>query len=602
MADRPPAILCLTDAGLDLGHRIADAIGGQVHARNDAGDVRFDETGSHIGDLFLARTPIIGICAAGILIRTLAPFLSDKWEEAPVIAVSHDGASVVPLLGGHRGANRLASRIADALGTKPSLTTAGEATFGLALDDPPPGWRLANPHVAKPVMARLMSGAGAWVTGDEAAKADWLGALPPGKDVTIAATLRPDDQADLVLHPLRATLGVGCARNCPADELADLVRQVLTNADIAPEAIAAINTIDLKADEAAILRLADDLDLPLRLFTPAALEAETPRLANPSEVVFAEVGCHGVAEAAALAAAGPNADLTVEKTKTANATCALALAPAPIATLAGRKRGQVALIGIGPGRADWRTPEATRLIAAADELVGYGFYIDLLGPLGAGKIRQDFALGQEKDRCRYALERAGEGLDVALICSGDAGIYAMGALVFELLDTEADTLPDAARRVDVITTPGVSAMQAAAARIGAPLGHDFCAISLSDLLTPREDILRRIKAAAEGDFVVAFYNPVSKRRRDLFEQALVLLGQHRPADTPVVLARSLGRPDETLDVHDLSDITVDQVDMMTTVLVGSSQSRTVALAGTARMYTPRGYANKTDAQTDGTSP
>ncbi len=329
----------------------------------------------------------------------------------------------------------------------------------------------------------------------------------------------------------------------------------------------------------------------------AELEAETPRLENPSDVVFAEVGCHGVAEAAALArgrargasAAGPSV-------KTANATCALALAPEPIEVLRGRRRGRVSLVGIGPGQAAWRTPEASRLIAEADELVGYGLYIDLLGPLAAGKPRHDFPLGGEEARCRFALERAGEGRDVALICSGDAGIYAMGALVFELLDRAPDAsgVSDAARRVEVVSAPGVSALQAAAARAGAPLGHDFCAISLSDLLTPRADILRRIEAAAEGDFVIAFYNPVSKRRRDLLAVARDILLQHRPADCPVLLASSLGRPEEELRYRRLDDLQVDEVDMLTVVLVGSSQSRLAALGEGPRMYTPRGYARRID--------
>jgi len=256
----------------------------------------------------------------------------------------------------------------------------------------------------------------------------------------------------------------------------------------------------------------------------------------------------------------------------------------------------VSLVGIGPGQAEWRTPEASRLIAEADELIGYGLYIDLLGPLAAGKPRRDFPLGGEEDRCRYALERAGEGYDVALICSGDAGIYAMGALVFELLDRAPANggVTDPARRVEVISAPGVSALQAAAARTGAPLGHDFCAISLSDLLTPREDIVRRIRAAAEGDFVIAFYNPVSMRRRTLLAEAREMLLRHRPADCPVLLASSLGRPEEHITYRRLADLDVDDVDMLTVVLVGSSQTRLAQLGEGPRMYTPRGYAKRID--------
>ncbi|MEM7212342.1 MAG: precorrin-3B C(17)-methyltransferase, partial [Pseudomonadota bacterium] len=174
----------------------------------------------------------------------------------------------------------------------------------------------------------------------------------------------------------------------------------------------------------------------------------------------------------------------------------------------------------------------------------------------------------------------------------DAGIYAMGALVYELMARDENGVSDPARRVEVVTAPGISALQAAAARIGAPLGHDFCAISLSNLLTPTEDIRKRVRAAAEGDFVIAFYNPVSLRRRALFPEAIDVLKVHRPAGTPVILARSLGRPDERIDVVPLSEVHVDQVDMMTVVLVGSSQSRSVQIGGRPRVFTPRGYAVK----------
>jgi cobalt-precorrin 5A hydrolase/precorrin-3B C17-methyltransferase len=272
------------------------------------------------------------------------------------------------------------------------------------------------------------------------------------------------------------------------------------------------------------------------------------------------------------------------------ATAALAIAPDLITTLHGRPRGHLAVVGIGPGQSAWRTPEASRLIAEADELVGYGLYLDLLGPLAAGKPRADFPLGGEADRCRHALERAGQGARVALVCSGDAGIYAMAALVWELIDT--GTVSDAARRAEVVVAPGVSALQAAAARVGAPLGHDFCAISLSDLLTPREDILRRIRAAAEGDFVVAFYNPGSKTRRTLLAEARQTLLQHRPPETPVLLATSLGRPEERLTHRTLATLAVDEVDMLTVVLVGSTQTRRLETGDGPRIYTPRGYARK----------
>jgi cobalt-precorrin 5A hydrolase/precorrin-3B C17-methyltransferase len=533
---------------------------------------------------------VVGVCASGILIRAVAPLLSDKRGEPPVVSVSDDGAVVVPLLGGHRGANRLAAVIAEGLGAVAAVTTAGDVAMGVALDAPPMGYRLANPEDAKAAMAAMLAGEGVSVTGENIFDInDMSGAV----ELVVSEVPIAGNDRRLVYHPQRYALGLGCARGCDTEELWDLVCRTLEEAGIAPGAVACVASIDLKADEGAMNSVARRLGVPFRLFTAAELEAYAGQLANPSEVVFAEVGCHGVSEGAALACGG---QLVVEKRKTANATCALSRSEAVITEMPGRARGRLSVLGIGPGQASWRTPEVSRLVAEAEELVGYGLYIDLLGPLAAGKSRSDFPLGGEEARCRYALEQAGQGKNVALICSGDAGIYAMGALVFELLDRgpEALGVSDAARRVEVVCSPGVSALQAAAARAGAPLGHDFCTISLSDLLTPREDIIRRLNSAAEGDFVIAFYNPVSKTRRTLLSEARDILLKHRPADTPVLLASSLGRPEESIRYRRLADLQVDEVDMLTVVLVGSSNSRLAQLGEGPRMFTPRGYARKID--------
>ena len=174
----------------------------------------------------------------------------------------------------------------------------------------------------------------------------------------------------------------------------------------------------------------------------------------------------------------------------------------------------------------------------------------------------------------------------------------MGALVQELLARggAANGVSPAARRVEVINAPGVTALQAASARVGALIGHDFCAISLSDLLTPREDILKRLHAAAEGDFVTALYNPVSKRRRTLLAEAQTIFARRRPADCPVLLAQNLGRPDETLRRRTLDTLNVDEVDMLTVVLIGAAQSHSFETGdGGWKMFTPRGYARKTES-------
>ncbi|WP_306153732.1 precorrin-3B C(17)-methyltransferase [Roseovarius sp. MMSF_3281] len=586
-----PVVLALSRSGEDMAHRVAALLGAQVHGREgrvEKADAYFPNALDHARDLFAAGVPVVGVCASGILIRAVAPLLVDKTSEPPVVSVSDDGAVVVPLLGGHRGANRLASEIAAGLEAVSAVTTAGDVAMGVALDAPPLGYRLANPGDAKGAMAAMLSGAGVSVSGENI-----FGIEDTGGAVELCVSDAPVEgsEARLVYHPQRFALGLGCARNADPEELWALVQEVLDGAGVAPGAVGCVASIDLKADEPAMNVVAARLGVPLRLFTAAELEAQA--VPNPSDVVFAEVGCHGVSEGAALACGGA---LVTEKRKTANATCALGRAAEPLTEMPGRARGRLSVVGIGPGQASWRTPEVSRLVAEAEELVGYGLYIDLLGPLAAGKERSDFPLGGEEARCRYALERAAEGRNVALVCSGDAGIYAMGALVFELLDRapESEGVSDAAHRVDVVCSPGVSALQGAAARAGAPLGHDFCTISLSDLLTPRADILRRLQAAAEGDFVIAFYNPVSKTRRTLLAEARDILLQHRPAETPVMLASNLGRPEEQVRYRRLEDLQVDEVDMLTVVLVGSSNSRLAQLGEGPRMFTPRGYARKID--------
>lgn len=596
MAELEPraAVLVLSPSGLETGRRAAESLGAELFGlagRVDGTGTAFEETGEALRALFTAGRPIVGVCAAGILIRCLAPLLGDKRSEPPVVALAEDGSVAVPLLGGHHGANDLARELAAKLDGAAAVTTAGDLRLGVALDAPPTGWRLANPGDAKAVMAGLLAGGSARIEGEAA----WLAGVPQSEEgelcLRVTERVEPGDEKTLVYHPPVLALGVGCERGCEPSELCALVSDSLEDAGLAEAAVAGVFSLDLKADEPAVQRLAADLGVAARFFEAARLEAETPRLAHPSERVFAEVGCHGVAEAAALAAAGPDGRLLLGKRKSRRATCAVALSPQPLdARSMGRARGALHVVGIGPGQEAWRTPEASRLVAEASDLVGYGLYLDLLGSLAAGKARHNYALGEEEQRVRAALALAAEGRTVALVCSGDAGIYAMATLVFELLERGEEP---AWRRIEVVVAPGISALQAAAARAGAPLGHDFCTISLSDLLTPWPAIEQRLKAAAEGDFVVAFYNPVSRRRTWQLARAREILLERRPADTPVILASNLGRPAEQVRLRSLGTLDPAEVDMLTVVLVGSSESRTVAKGdGTAWVYTPRGYAAK----------
>jgi cobalt-precorrin 5A hydrolase/precorrin-3B C17-methyltransferase len=583
-----PAILTFAATGAELAEKLKILLDGEVfHCGYNGADGRL-----LLPRLFADGRPIVGICAAGILIRLLAPHLSDKRSEPPVLALSQDGAHVVPLLGGHHGANRLARQIADALGGSAALTTASDSRFTRGLDDPPPGWVLADPAAAKPAMMALMIGGKLALEGD----APWLAAagypVSFGGQIKVRVSdLSKRRDRELLYHPKTHVAGIGAERGVSAKEMITLITETLADDGLAPQSLAALATIDIKSDEAAFHAAARHFNVPLRIFTAHELNRERYRLPNPSAVVEAETGTPGVAEAAALKAG----TLAVPKTKSLRATCAIGRAAAPIdPETFGRAPGALHVVGVGPGDKPSRTASAVAALDASSDWVGYGLYLDLVADLKLGQAEHRYPLGDEEARVRHALELAGQGRSVALICSGDAQIYAMAALVFELIEAVGPRrLTDPARRVAVEIHPGISAVQAASAAAGALIGHDFCCISLSDLLTPVEDIRKRLKAAAEGDFVTAIYNPRSERRTTLIEETRTLFLAHRPPTTPVIVAANLGRPAERVEVTTLKAFDPATVDMLTIVLFGSSTSRALPLVdGRTVAYTPRGYEKK----------
>jgi cobalt-precorrin 5A hydrolase/precorrin-3B C17-methyltransferase len=342
----------------------------------------------------------------------------------------------------------------------------------------------------------------------------------------------------------------------------------LTQAGLSPLAVGAVATIDLKETEPAVVTLAAELGVPIATFPAEDLAKR--QVPNPSEVVEAAVGTPSVAEAAALSAAGPGAVLVVQKQVGSERDAAVARRSGP--------PGHLAVVGLGPGRASAMTPEATRAIRHADAVLGYRLYLELAGDL-LSPAQEIVAspIGAEKQRCLDALARAAAGARVALVCSGDPGIYAMASLVHELAAGAGDP--------PVTVIPGVTAAQSAAAVLGAPLGHDHAAISLSDLLTPWPTIVSRLKAAASGDFVVTLYNPRSQRRTTQLGEALAILAEGRPAGTPAAVVSSIGRPGQRVVRATVSTLDPGQADMLSVVVVGSSQTRWIG----DRMVTPRGY-------------
>ncbi|WGF89998.1 precorrin-3B C(17)-methyltransferase [Marinivivus vitaminiproducens] len=551
-----PAILVLSAGGLATAASIASALAdaetlglkGRVGGDVDRG---FDDMTATVRELFQAGRPIIGLCAAGILIRMIAPLLGAKRQEPPVLAVSEDGRVVVPLIGGLTGGNELAGAIASALGTTAAITGSGARAFGVILERPPQGWTCANPDDAKRVTADLLAGAQARVEGELPWLADTAIPVADRGDVLLRASVHVEAPPvrGLLYRPRCVVAAVTAGRT-------DLAG-VMSEAGIDAAALAAVV-------------------LPADGSTPPPRRMEAP--VRVLDGVFASAG------ALALAAAGEGARLMHEADGAALAAARSPVDPNGI----GRPRGRVAVVGLGPGTEAWRTPEATAEIEAASDIVGYAPYIAQLPERVRARARCHSSDNRvEIERARLALDLAAAGMRVAVVSSGDPGIFAMAAALMEALE---ETRPGWAS-VEIAVLPGISAMQAAAARVGAPLGHDFAAISLSDNLKPWSVIERRLKAALSADLVLALYNPVSRARPGRLAETMAEVARHRPADTPIVLGSDVGRSGERVRVVALADFTADMADSRTVVLVGSSRTRRFVFGSQAFVYTPRHYAD-----------
>jgi len=551
---------------------------------------------------------VVGAC--GLVTRLIAPLLQGKNQDPAVVVVDPHGAFAIPLLGGHAaGAEALSQGVAALLGGQAVLTGSSGSQGRLALDafGKSWGWRRSATGDWNALMQKAAAGerarlavkqtngtqlwrglaaaaASGLVAGTVNQSTDPNGADPNGADSSneIDLTIGITRGEGCRWHPPSLWLGMGCERGTSQELIARLVDQELDRLGLAPEAIAGMASIDRKSDEQAFLALAQARGWAQQWMPAATLNAIA--VPNPSDAVAAEMGTASVAEAAALIAAGPGSRLLLDKTiarAQADEQGAATLAIAICAKQWAPQAGQLHLVGSGPGRLDLLTPDARHALAEATVWVGYGLYLDLLEPLRRpDQLRCDGRLTEERARCAQALGLANQGLNVALVSSGDSGIYAMAGLALELWLSQSP-----GQRPSFEVHPGISALQLAAARAGAPLMHDFCTISLSDRLTPWEVIEKRLEAAAAGDFVVALYNPRSKGRDWQLARAQELLLAGRPGTTPVALARQLGRPEEQVSLHTLGDLPIEQVDMLTLVLVGNSTSRTQD----GRMVTPRGY-------------
>jgi len=506
-------------------------------------DVEIAEFGPALRDLYLQNRPIVVVCAAGIVIRTLASLLQNKRAEPPVLAVAEDGSAVVPLMGGLHGVNQIARQIGTILGTVPAITTTGEIRFNFTLEQPPAGYTVRNPQAAKTFMSDLLSGKGVRVEGN----APFLDATrithdPDGPLRLLITTKDHEPAADeLVLHPKSVVIAAtGNWSNIP---------HILAEAGISPLSVAYV-----AVPETATL----SLDFPIRL-VPGELTAQ--------HMVYA-----AIAEPELLG----RGDIVI----------GTAVSPDAV-SLIGHKRGRLAVVGLGPGSKDFMPPAVKAELARAQHIIGYFPYVEMAGPFRPDQTAHASDNRVEMDRSRHAFSLAAKGEDVVVVSSGDPGIFAMATAVIEALHQSDDPTWHG---VELVILPGISAANAAASLAGAPLGHDFCVMSLSDNLKPWEVIETRLELATKADFALAFYNPISKARPWQLGRALEIIRANRASQTPVVLGRNVGRPGETIIVTTLGDLTPDMVDMRTVVIIGSSVTKTFERAdGGTWVYTPRWY-------------
>ncbi|WP_210638258.1 precorrin-3B C(17)-methyltransferase [Streptomyces sp. GESEQ-13] len=510
---------------------------------------------------------LVCFLATGAVVRLVAPLLHGKADDPGVVCVDEAGRFAVSLLGGHGGgANELAREVGEVLGAEPVVTTATDAVGLPGLDT-----------LGLPVEGDVAAVSRALLDGEAVAlraEVTWpLPPLPVAEEgaYTVRVTDRLVEPADgeAVLRPPTLVVGVGASKGAPVEEVLGLVEDALREAGLSAASVAELATVDAKAGEPGLVEAARRLGVPL--VTHPAEELARVTVPNPSDAPLAAVGTPSVAEAAALVGGG---ELLVPKRKSAGSVDSPAMATCAVVRRPGR--GRLAVVGLGPGARDLLTPRARDELRRASVLVGLDQYVDQIRDLlRPGTRVLESGLGAEEERARTAVEEARRGQAVALIGSGDAGVYAMAS----------PALAEASDDIDVVGVPGVTAALAAGALLGAPLGHDHVSISLSDLHTPWEVIERRVRAAAEADLVVTFYNPRSRGRDWQLPKALAVLAEHRTPATPVGVVRNASRVDESVRLTTLAALDPATVDMMTVVTVGNTATREIA----GRMVTPRGY-------------
>jgi cobalt-precorrin 5A hydrolase / precorrin-3B C17-methyltransferase len=555
----------------------------------------------HLALIWEQHQAFVFCLAAGAVVRLIAPLLQHKAQDPAVVVIDAQGNYVISLCSGHQGkADLLAQAIAAQIGATAIITGASYSLSLPAIDTLgfTYGWRKGKGNwtevtaaIAKQERIEVIQEAGSMLWQEHLPQqhpfyfgfTDTQAEAKPQARVWISPTKRKiapkNDFPQVQWHPKVLWIGLGCERNTSRELIEQAINETCQTYHLATEAIAGIVSIDLKADEAGIVEVCQRRNLIFKTFTAEQLnQVDVP---TPSEVVKEEVGTPSVAEAAAILA-GKNLLVSKQIFKSDDRSGAVTVAIAQADREYIGRIGKLYLVGIGPGNLNQITPAAKTAITEADVVIGYQLYIDLIASLKRpGQIVESSPITQEQQRAKRAIELAQWGLTVAVVSSGDCGIYGMAGLVLEEL--QAKGWNGISPQVKVF--PGISALQSAASRVGAPLMHDFCAISLSDLLTPWSMIQQRLTAAASGDFITALYNPRSQTRTQQIVTAQEIFAQHRQADTPVAIVHGAYRDDEQVILTTIEKMLEQPIDMLTTVIIGNTTTRNHA----EWMITPRGY-------------
>ncbi len=551
------AIVLLNNKGIETAKLIQEQVKEEtiiwgLEGRVEGADKSFKETGTQLRELFECGTAIIGLCASGILIRSLAPILNNKRKEPPLLVVSDDGALVVPLLGGLTGANELAKEISRVTSGIPAITASGARHFAVQLEAPPKDYVLANPEEAKRVTSDILNDTSLQLDGH----ASWLedSGLPftLNGEITIRVSVfdeKPPSNG-LLYHPKSVLVEVENEETSLDD-----IDKAFKDLGLAKQAIAAVITNE-NGPIGQAKKLGSSLKVPVRIVD------------NYTDLEIAR-----------------RAKVPLSKQSEANSLSLIELNSPPDINYIGRAIGKVTVIGLGPGKESWLTPEVKTALEQAEILVGYKTYVDMV-PVRVGQQRLASDNRVELDRARDALDLANQGRNVVVVSSGDPGIFAMASAVLEAIDKN----PVRWKNIDFQICPGLSAMQGAASLTGAPLGHDFAVISLSDIRKPFEVIEKRLIASAKSDLVIAIYNPASKTRREQVERMKEVLLQHKAPETNVLMAKNIGRDGEQTHFTTLGELDTDMIDMRTMLIIGSSKTKLIKGPGQSQLlYTPRDY-------------